>query len=310
MKHQRHGKSWIGRSIAIVSLMIVILVILVSMLEFTHPEQLVIADSIIDDAHEKNIEYEVERDKVVMPESDFQQDPPKDTAEQSKEAVEEPISPIEGEDTSINEGTIDSKDDIVEGDGPMKPFALTFDDGPDAKWTFQILDILKEYGVTATFFVTGLQVEKFPEVLERIYAEGHAIGNHTFGHEDLTKLTASQIKQTIEKNDSAIFEVLQQKSTSFRAPYGAMNKSVRQVLDELDVKHTGWTVDTKDWMKNITSQSIVDNVKENAAPGGIVLQHSLGGDHIMETVKALPEIIEYLQEQGYTFVTVDELNSL
>lgn len=297
--------------------MIVILVILVSMLEFTHPEQLVIADSIIDDTHEKNIEYEVERDKVVMPDSDFQQDPPKDAKEQSQGGTKEPIAPIapiepiEGEeDTSINEGTVDSEEDIVEGDGPMKPIALTFDDGPDAKWTFQILDILKEYGVTATFFVTGLQVEKFPEVLERIFAEGHAIGNHTYGHEDLTKLTASQIKQTIEKNDAAIFEVLQQKSTSFRAPYGAMNKSVRQVLDELDIKNTGWTVDTRDWMKDVTSQSIVDNVKENAAPGGIVLQHSLGGEHIMETVKALPEIIEYLQKRGYTFVTVDELNSL
>jgi peptidoglycan/xylan/chitin deacetylase (PgdA/CDA1 family) len=187
-----------------------------------------------------------------------------------------------------------------------KLVALTFDDGPDKKYTTAILDILKEKGVKATFFVVGQQVKLYPEVLQRIADEGHTIGNHSQNHKDLKKQEKSVILEQINKTDEAIRDVLGEKPTLFRAPYGSMSDTVKQILKAQDRVHTGWTVDTRDWAGTSPAdmrQMIIQDTK----PNGIILMHSFGSKHIKNTVEALPGIIDDLHKLGYTLVTVDEL---
>lgn len=184
--------------------------------------------------------------------------------------------------------------------------ALTFDDGPDTRYTTAILDILKEKNVKATFFVVGSQVKKYPDVLKRIVEEGHAIGNHSQNHKDLSKLTKEQIAKEIDLADAAIEDVLGYKPELFRAPYGALSQSLKKTLKEKDRKLVGWTVDTRDW----AGTSIKDMrkvISNGSKPNGIILMHSFGGKHIANTVKMLPDVIDDLTKQGYTFVTADEL---
>ncbi|GBG10187.1 hypothetical protein PAT3040_04905 [Paenibacillus agaridevorans] len=191
-------------------------------------------------------------------------------------------------------------------DNGKKLVALTFDDGPDKKYTTAILDILKEKGVKATFFVVGQQVKLYPEVLQRIADEGHTIGNHSQNHKDLKKQEKSVILEQINKTDEAIKEVLGEKPIWFRAPYGSMSDTVKQILKAQDRVHTGWTVDTRDWAGTSPAdmrQMIIQDTK----PNGIILMHSFGSKHIKNTVEALPGIIDDLHKLGYTLVTVDEL---
>ncbi|OBR65765.1 hypothetical protein A7K91_14055 [Paenibacillus oryzae] len=184
--------------------------------------------------------------------------------------------------------------------------ALTFDDGPDTRYTTAILDILKEKNVKATFFVVGTQVKKYPDVLKRIVEEGHAIGNHSQNHKDLSKLTKEQIAKEIDQADAAIEDVLGYKPELFRAPYGALSQTLKKTLKEKDRKLVGWTVDTRDWA-GTSIKDMREVISNNSKPNGIILMHSFGGKHIANTVKMLPDVIDDLTKQGYTFVTADEL---
>jgi peptidoglycan/xylan/chitin deacetylase (PgdA/CDA1 family) len=193
------------------------------------------------------------------------------------------------------------------GSGEGKKYvALTFDDGPDANYTTAILDILKEKGVKATFFVVGQQVSKYPEVLRRIADEGHAIGNHTENHKDLKKQGKAGILEQIGKTDEAIKEVLGEAPALFRAPYGSLSDTLLQVLKDEGRHHTGWTVDTEDWAGTSVAD-MREMIIHDTKPGGIILMHSFGGKHIKNTVTMLPDVIDDLRNLGYTLVTVNEL---
>ncbi|QNK56598.1 polysaccharide deacetylase family protein [Paenibacillus sp. PAMC21692] len=192
------------------------------------------------------------------------------------------------------------------GENGKKLVALTFDDGPDKKYTTAILDILKEKGVKATFFVVGQQVKLYPEVLQRIADEGHTIGNHSQNHKDLKKQEKSVILEQINKTDEAIRDVIGEKPTLFRAPYGSMSDTVKQILKAQDRVHTGWTVDTRDWA-GTSPADMRKMIIQDTKPNGIILMHSFGSKHIKNTVEALPGIIDDLHKLGYTLVTVDEL---
>jgi polysaccharide deacetylase family sporulation protein PdaB len=194
------------------------------------------------------------------------------------------------------------------GQTERKLIALTFDDGPDSKYTAQILDILADNDVKATFFLVGLQVAKYPEVAKRIVDEGHAIGNHSWSHHDLTKLTATARDTEIDKTQQAILEATGVTPQLMRAPYGAISDSVLKTIHDEDMKHVYWTVDTRDW----AGTSVADmhkNILKNTHSGAIILMHSFGGrNHALEhTIKLLPSIITELREKGYEFVTVDEM---
>jgi len=226
----------------------------------------------------------------------------------------------DGSGTGTNAGhTPPPKESVPPSSEPSKPakpgpddqrklIALTFDDGPDHKYTPQILDILKEYDAKATFFLVGTQVEKYPDTAKRIVEEGHSIGNHSWSHEDLTKLSAKAAARQIAKAQQAIVEATGTAPRLLRAPYGAISEDVLKTAHDSDLLHVAWTVDTKDW----AGSSVADmykNVMDNSRDGGVVLMHSFGGrkNALEHTVKLLPSIIKDLRDQGYELVTVDEL---
>jgi len=189
-----------------------------------------------------------------------------------------------------------------------KLVALTFDDGPDGKYTAQILDVLRDYNVKATFFLVGQQVNKYPEVAQRIVEEGHSIGNHSWSHKDLTKLSSKARDEEIDKTQQAILKATGVTPQLMRAPYGALSDSVLKSVREYNMKHVFWTVDTRDWAGTSVSE-MYKNVLTHTRQGGVILMHSFGGrKHAIEhTIKLLPSIIEDLGAKGYEFATVDEL---
>lgn len=190
----------------------------------------------------------------------------------------------------------------------LKRVALTFDDGPDAKYTPLILDELKKCDVKATFFVVGVQVNKYGDMLERIVKEGHAIGNHSWDHANLTKRTPEQIGEEIGKTDEAIRKRLGSVPDLFRAPYGAADDNVKKAVATSQRHLIGWTVDTRDWA-GTPANEIMDNIKKHTKPDGIILMHSFGGKNgkLDNTVEVLPRMIDFLKGEGYSFVTVPEL---
>lgn len=187
-----------------------------------------------------------------------------------------------------------------------KLVAFTFDDGPDGKYTPKILDILKQYNVKATFYMVGTQAERFPEVIKRIKEEGHGIGNHSWSHPQMPKLSESDMRNQIQKTDDAIAAAIGTPATTFRPPYGATNKALEAMLHERGQSVVNWSVDTRDWA-GTSPRSMIQNVKDHTTPGGIVLMHSFGNKYVPNTIAALPEMITHLQQNGYEFVTVDQL---
>lgn len=194
-----------------------------------------------------------------------------------------------------------------EGVQQSMKIAITFDDGPDLKFTPQILDILQEKEVHATFFVVGVQIKKYPEVLQRIEAEGHLIGNHSYYHPNFTKLSSEELSEEITATDDLIFGTLGHVPTIVRPPYGAINDEVKVQLEEMGKSVMLWNIDPRDW-DGASVEEMRDNILSNAKDGGNILLHSFGSKHVVNTVMLLPIIIDELRAQGYEFVTVDELS--
>ncbi|PLT47670.1 Peptidoglycan N-acetylglucosamine deacetylase [Paenibacillus pasadenensis] len=185
-----------------------------------------------------------------------------------------------------------------------KAVALTFDDGPDAATTVKILDILRKEKVKATFFVVGTQVKKYPEVMQRIVDEGHALGNHTTHHPDLSKTGKTKILQEIKDNDTLIQKAVGITPTMFRPPYGATSAELKAILSEGGRTEVLWNVDTRDWA-GTSVKTMRANVAKHAKPGSIILMHSFGSK--LHTAELLPLIIHDLKTAGYRFVTPDQL---
>lgn len=177
--------------------------------------------------------------------------------------------------------------------------ALTYDDGPHPVYTGQILDILAARNVPATFFVIGKNVENGSEVLQRMQEEGHLICNHTYDHVDLSQLSPTDACLQLCRTSDVIEEVTGVRPMFFRPPFGEWEKLLSECTDMLPVL---WTLDTLDWKTQDSMQSydkVVNHVKEN----DIILMH----DFYAETVTATEYIVDYLLEEGYDLVTVDEL---
>ena len=196
--------------------------------------------------------------------------------------------------------------------GPVRYIALTFDDGPYGEPTSQILDILKSKGVPATFFVVGKNVEKYPDLLKREYAEGHTIGNHSYDHARLNLLASDQFRGNVSNAEAAIVRAIGVHPALFRAPYGLITKSMRAELKKEGFSYVGWNDDPDDWdFPHEPADKIVPKVLKGAHPNKIILLHDGRDFHIGyprgNTVAALPQIIDRLRMKGYTFVTVDQL---
>jgi peptidoglycan/xylan/chitin deacetylase (PgdA/CDA1 family) len=188
----------------------------------------------------------------------------------------------------------------VPNPGPLQA-ALTFDDGPDATYTPQILDVLAAYGVPATFFTVGYEGAARPDLLRAEAAAGNAVEDHTWNHPDLTTLPASEVASQLSLTADVIQQATGVRPTCFRPPYEATNGTVTSIAAGLGLTQTLWNVDPTDWKRPGVS-AIVNNVLANSRGRGvIVLMHDGGGDR-SQTVAALPLIITGLRNQGYQFV--------
>ncbi|GMA51069.1 hypothetical protein GCM10025857_24260 [Alicyclobacillus contaminans] len=189
-----------------------------------------------------------------------------------------------------------------------KNVALTFDDGPDAKYTPQVLDILRRYHVKATFFVLGVRAKRYPQTVRRMVREGHAIGNHTWNHPDLAKMSASEIRDQIVRTDCVLSPLIGYRTNLLRPPYGALNPDTVRVVSAMGYKVVDWSVDTRDWA-GTPVPAMLAMVRKDVRPGAIILEHCGGKADVNldNTLQALPKIIEYLRSQGYRLVTIPEL---
>ncbi|MHB0976918.1 MAG: polysaccharide deacetylase family protein [Candidatus Aquicultorales bacterium] len=199
--------------------------------------------------------------------------------------------------------------------GPNKRVvAITFDDGPNPKYTPKILDALKKKKVRATFFCVGLHVKKYPDIARRIVNEGHDIGGHTYTHRDLIATTREVVEKQICKTDEVIFEVTGVATKLFRPPRGLYSEAARKIIvDEFGYRMVMWTVSALDWRRDMRPGQIKRRIARYVHPGAILLFHDSGalirreGGKRSSTVQALPLVIDYLRERGYEIIPVSEM---
>lgn len=202
---------------------------------------------------------------------------------------------------------VKNKTVVYSGSTAKMQVALTFDDGPDNKYTPKILDILRQNNVKATFFVVGRNVKLYPNNLRRISSEGHAIGNHTYSHSDLNKLTTDQVRAEITDNENAIDSVLGYHLNIMRPPYGLNSVQTIKTIADMGYKVIDWSVDTVDWNGTPPSK-IMEYITKQTRPGAIILHHCAPGKLGLDnTINVLPNEIATLKARGYQFVTVPEL---
>lgn len=186
----------------------------------------------------------------------------------------------------------------------VKRIALTFDDGPKAKITEEIIEVLNENDAKATFFILGTNGKRYPKILEKIHESGHQIANHSYNHPNLKKLPMSDVKKELESTNKIISDVTNEKIVYFRPPYGALGKTQKEELRKsLGMESVMWNICPKDWEKTSDTNYIAKFLVENAKNNGIVLLHDYG-----KTAEALKIAIPQLKAQGFEFVTVAELN--
>ena len=186
----------------------------------------------------------------------------------------------------------------------LKPgsVALTFDDGPDPKHTLQILKILKEQNVKATFFMLGIKARQYPELVKAVKADGHVIANHSYNHANLAHLNANKLKYEISETNEILKQITGQEPKCLRPPYGASSKEVRAVSAQAGLTVVTWDLNSFDYT-NETPAKEEQWVLEKAKSGGVILMHDAlrGGAH---TVVALPNIIAGYKKRGVRFDTI------
>lgn len=186
-----------------------------------------------------------------------------------------------------------------------KVIALSIDDGPWPKTTLEMLDILKQNDVKATFFWVGQALEANPDLAKREVAEGHAIGNHTW-HHWYRRMDEATAKSEIDRTADLIYKITGVKTSLFRPPGGFLNNGLAAYAKSQKDTVIMWSLTSADTDPHAKPQAFVNNVLKGAKPGFIVLMHDGGGDR-HRTVQALPQIISGLKQQGYRFVTIPEL---
>ncbi len=199
-----------------------------------------------------------------------------------------------------------------QGAGGEHQVVLTFDDGPDPTWTPKILDILKAKGVPAAFFLLGQQCENYPGIVQRIVAEGHEIGSHTYTHTNLALASPQRARIELDATQRLIQMITGRSTTLFRPPYEADSRpsQISEIAPLLIAQELGYltvmeSIDPEDWEKPGTDV-IFQRVKQQRHSGSIILLHDAGGDR-SQTVAALPQIIDYLHARGDQFVSLSQL---
>lgn len=193
--------------------------------------------------------------------------------------------------------TLVRREPLLRVSGRGRTMVLTFDDGPDPRYTPDILRTLREHDVRAMFFVCGEMAVDNKDLLAEMTEDGHVVGNHTWSHPLLTRLTRSEIRSQMERTSEVVEDACGEPPVWFRAPYGAWNRAAFQLGADLGMEPLAWTVDTLDWMTPGV-RTIADRVERGAAPGVVVLSHDAGGDR-SQSVRALREYLPELLDSGY-----------
>jgi chitin deacetylase len=183
--------------------------------------------------------------------------------------------------------------------------ALTFDDGPDPRYTGELLSVLQSRQVKATFFMLGKRIEENPELAKRVHAAGHEIGNHSYSHPRMIFKTAAFVRDEIERTDRLLKDIGAQETRLFRTPYGQQLLAVPRVLARMGKANIRWNVEPDDFAAR-DSETIAARVLSQVGPGSIILLH----DNQPHTPAAVDKIVSELVARGFAFLTVSELLEL
>lgn len=184
--------------------------------------------------------------------------------------------------------------------------AMTFDDGPHATLTPKLLDMLKQRKIHATFYLLGQNAKEYPDIVKRIIAEGHEVGNHSYDHKALNTLSAPGVASQIDRTNEVIQAAAGVLPPTMRPPYGATNASLnRRLNEEFHLPVIMWSVDPQDW-KYRNASRVSSHIIANAKPGDIILAHDIHPS----TIEAMPEALDALLAKGLKFATVSELLKL
>jgi peptidoglycan/xylan/chitin deacetylase (PgdA/CDA1 family) len=206
---------------------------------------------------------------------------------------------------------------IIGTPGRGRLLALTYDDGPNPRWTPELLDLLEKHGVKATFFVVGKYVEQHPELVRRTRAEGHALGNHTYSHTSILRLAEDRIAaelercaEAVERAGCAFSEVPEGKLC--RPPYGRKRPAGLRAVRSCGYVPVLWSVTCWDWGKRATADTIERHAAKQTRGGDVILLHDGDGDHGLDvdrrgSLAATEWIIERYGSEGFEFVTIPEL---
>ncbi len=195
--------------------------------------------------------------------------------------------------------TAENVSDVSTQDMDKKKIALTFDDGPNVNYTEKLLDGLKERGVHATFFLLGKQVEKSPELVEKMYKDGHLIGNHSYEHVNLSNLSDEAAILQVDKTNEAIYKITGEYPEYIRPPFGCWKSNLDYQTKMIEVL---WNIDPLDWKTN-NADAVAGRIIKDVQEDDIILLH----DASESSVNAAFQIIDKLKKEGYEFVTVDEI---
>lgn len=191
---------------------------------------------------------------------------------------------------------------VYEVETEQKQVAISFDAAWGADKTQAIINTLKEYNATATFFLVGFWIDKYPEMVKAIDDAGFEIGNHSNTHPDLTTLTPEKLKEEIAETNQRITSITQKPVTVFRCPYGAYNNTVISAIEQQNLMPVQWSVDSLDW-KGISAKEITQRITSQAKNGSIILCHN-NSDNILD---ALVMVLDYFTKHNYKVTSVGEL---
>jgi peptidoglycan/xylan/chitin deacetylase (PgdA/CDA1 family) len=206
---------------------------------------------------------------------------------------------------------------VIGTPGRGKLLALTYDDGPNRRWTPELLELLARHGIRATFFVVGKYVEQRPDLVQRTRDEGHALGNHTYSHANLLTISDEKIGSELDRCAEAVRNAACEFSEVpaghlCRPPYGRRRPGTLRVLRERGYAPVLWSVTCWDWSKRVTTGKIMRHAVKQTRGGDVILLHDGDGDHGMDvdrhcSLEATELIIERYGNAGFEFVTIPEL---
>ncbi|NBM21141.1 polysaccharide deacetylase family protein [Streptomyces sp. GC420] len=190
-------------------------------------------------------------------------------------------------------------------DADTRGMVLTFDDGPDPRYTPEVLRVLRRYDVRAMFFVVGEMADAHRDLVRRVMDEGHVVGNHSWSHPLMTRLSPTRIREELTRTSEVIEEAAGEPPRWYRAPYGAWNGVSFKIGAELGMEPLAWTVDTLDWRAGASAHRIARAVIDGAGPGVVVLSHDAGGNR-RASVLALRSYLPALLDSGHSITLPPE----